>query len=303
MKSLQDQLDENDLLLCDGAMGTMIMSLGFDSIRCPEVLNLEHVEALEEIAGAYIDAGADIVSTNTFGASPLKLAANGLEGETERINKVAVEAVRRVADSRGGGHVAGSCGPTGKILKPYGDTEPEEMRAGFVTQAGALIEAGVDAIFIETMTDLQEALLAVGAAREISQDIPLAVTMTFDPTPKGFFTMMGVSVERAVASLEEGGVQILGTNCGNGMEAMIRIAADFRAASNLPILVQANAGLPEIDENGAVFYPETPEFFGRKGEELIGAGVQLIGGCCGSTPDHIRAMRAAVDKIPRATSQ
>lgn len=299
MKRLLERLSENDVLVCDGAMGTMIMNLGFDSIRAPEVLNLEHVEALEEIAAAYIDAGADIVTTNTFGASPLKLAAYGLEHEAERINRAAVAAARAAADRSGGRYVAGSCGPTGKILTPYGETEPEEMRAGFVTQIGALIDSGVDAVFIETMTDLNEALLAAAAAKEISSDIPVAVTMTFDPTPRGFFTMMGVTVEKAIGSLEDAGVDILGTNCGNGMEAMIRIASEFRAGSERPLMVQANAGLPEIDESGMVFYPETPRFFGSMGAELLSAGVQLIGGCCGSTPDHIRALRRLADRAGR----
>jgi len=316
VKPFRKRLVESGVLVCDGAMGTMIMSLGFDSLRCPEVLNLEQAGALEEIAAAYIDAGADVVSTNTFGASPLKLAATGLQREVERINRVAVEAARRAADSKGGRYVAGSCGPTGKILKPYGDIEPEEMRAGFVTQMGALIEGaggadgssgaggangagGVDAVFIETMTDLDEALLAVGAAREISPTIPVAVTMTFDPTPRGFFTMMGVSVEKAVASLEEAGVDILGTNCGNGMDAMIRIASEYRSLSERPLLVHANAGLPEVDDHGKVCYPETPGFFGRKGEELVRAGARLIGGCCGTAPDHIRALREVADNAEK----
>ncbi len=295
MKPFRARLAAGDLLVSDGAMGTMILSKGFDTLATLESLNLEHPDILEEIAAEYIAAGADIVETNTFGASPMKLAGYGLADEAEAINRAAVKAARCAANRAGGRYVAGSVGPTGKLLEPYGDGKPSALRASFAEQIAVLAAEGVDAVFIETMTDLEEALLALGAAREVAPSIPVAVTLTFDETPRGFFTLMGQPLERAAGELKHSGADLVGTNCGNGIETMIRATAALRAAGTLPILVQSNAGLPEAAERGVV-YPETPDFFRRKGEELITSGANIIGGCCGTTPEHIRALCAAGER-------
>ena len=274
-------------------MGTMLFAHGLEGGKCPEEYNLTHPEILESIARRYLEAGADIVQTNTFGGSPLKLAQYGLDDRTETIAAKAVEAVKQAVGGKA--FVSASCGPSGKLLKPYGDCEPEAMKAGFLRQMSAMINAGADLVCVETMTDLTEAKLAIEAAREISADIPIMATMTFDPTPRGFYTVMGVTIEAAAKELEAAGATIIGSNCGNGIEKMIEIAIEFKQRTSLPVIIQSNAGVPELKE-GKPFYPETPDFMGQKSEALIEAGVAVIGGCCGTTPDHIRAIRAAVDK-------
>jgi 5-methyltetrahydrofolate--homocysteine methyltransferase len=298
MKGPLERIAAGEVLLFDGAMGTMIMARGLEPGRPPESFNLTHPEALEQIARLYIEAGSEFVTTNSFGASPLKLRHYGLEPQAERINRIAVEAARRAAAGRA--YVAASIGPTGAILKPYGDADPEEVLAGYQLQAETMAAAGADCFIIETMIDLAEAALAVQAARKAAPHLPIAATMTFDATARGYFTVMGVSVEHAAKGLAEAGADIVGSNCGNGSERMLEIAREFRKQTDLPVVIQANAGMPVVRE-GKVHYPETPEFMAVKSNELVGIDVSIIGGCCGTTPDHIRAMRAAMDSARRGT--
>ncbi len=293
MAGLLDRLVGGEILVSDGAMGTMLFERGLKTGECPERWNLERPEVLEEIARLYVQAGSDIVQTNTFGGSPLKLAQYALEDKTEAINSAAVRAVRKVVDDRV--YVSASCGPCGRLLKPYGDTNPEEVAESFERQLKAVAAEGVDLICIETMTDLTEATIAIKAARTAAPDTPIAATMTFDATPRGFFTIMGVSVRQAVEGLAEAGADIVGSNCGNGIENMILIAREFKQHSSVPIIIQSNAGLPEM-KDGALVYPETPEFMAEKCRELVDMGVSIIGGCCGTTPEHIRAMKAMINE-------
>ena len=291
MKSLLDRLAAGEVLVADGAMGTMLMERGLAAGNPPESFNLERIDVLEQIARAYLDAGADIIQTNTFGASRLKLAQYSLGDRVEEINKNAVRAVRNAAQSKA--YVSGSCGPTGQFLKPYGDVEQAEMYDAFREQIAALINAGADVICIETMSDAKEATCAVKAAKEL-RSIPVMATMTFNRTPKGFYTIMGVTIEETVRDLEAAGADIVGSNCGNGMENMILIAGEFKKFTKLPIIIQSNAGIPELIEGKAV-YPESPEVMAEKSKELLAAGVSIVGGCCGTTPEHIRAIRHEVD--------
>jgi 5-methyltetrahydrofolate--homocysteine methyltransferase len=256
-------------------------------------MNLTKPEVLVEVAGLYLGAGADLVTTNTFGGSPLNLGSHGLDDRTEEINHAAVEVLRPVTDGRA--YISASVGPTGRILEPYGDTAPEVVAEAFSRQIGALVDAGADIICIETMIDLREAELAVRAARSLSTDIPLIATMTFHATPRGFFTTMGSTVEQACTALIEAGADIVGSNCGNGIDAMIEIARDFKKHASLPVIIQSNAGLPENRE-GKLVYPESPEYMAERVRLLMDLGVGIIGGCCGTTPDHIRAIRAAIDR-------
>ncbi|MGB7063025.1 MAG: homocysteine S-methyltransferase family protein [Candidatus Zixiibacteriota bacterium] len=292
MKSLLKRLREGQILVADGAVGTMLMNYGLNPGEPPESFNLELSEVLEEIARLYLDAGADIIQTNTFGASPLRLALHSLDGKTEKINRNAVLAARKAAKDLA--YVVASCGPSGKLLKPYGDTEPEEIYSSFERQMKALISAGVDAISIETMTDLTEATLAIKAAKAVSPSTPVMAAMTFDPTPRGFYTVMGTSIEEAARGLEEAGANIIGSNCGNGIENMVKIAREFKRYSKLPIIIQSNAGLPEMQGDKPT-WPETPEFMAETAKELVSLGVSIIGGCCGTTPEHIRAIRKTVE--------
>lgn len=292
MKSILKRLYNGEILVSDGAMGTMLFQKGLPSGECPESINLKNPEILEEIAKLYFDAGADIIQTNTFGGSPLKLSDYGFEDKAEEINKIAVKMVKNVVNNQA--YISGSCGPSGKLLKPYGDTEPDEVYQSYKLQMESLINAGVDIICIETMTDLQEATIAVKVAKEVSSQIPVIVTMTFDETPRGFYTIMGVSINDAAQGLEKAGADCIGSNCGNGIENMIKIAYEFKKYTSLPIIIQSNAGVPEM-KSEILFYPETPEFFAEKAKELIEAGVSIIGGCCGTTPEHIKAIRKVVD--------
>ena len=293
MQSLRERIDHRHLLLSDGAMGTMLFKAGVGPGDCPEAVALERPELLTEIARAYLDAGSDLVQTNTFGGSPAKLGHYGLADKTEVVNRAAVEATRAAVGDRA--HVLASVGPSGQILKPYGDADPDDLRAGFERQIKALVEAGIDGVVIETMTDVEEACLAARAVRAVSAELPLLATMTFDSTPRGFFTIMGVTVSTACSRLKEAGADLVGANCGNGIDKMVELACAFSNHSDLPLVIQSNAGLPEL-VNGEPTYSESPDYMAARVPRLLAAGVNVIGGCCGTTPHHIAALRRAIDK-------
>lgn len=292
MKSLKERLATGEILVADGGMGTSLQQRGLPAGGCPESFNLEQPAVLTEIAQAYVDAGADILLTNTFGGSPLRLAVHELAAQAALINAVAVAAAKNAAGDQA--LVIGSVGPCGRLLEPYGDVSTAEVLDSFGVQIQALATAGVDGICIETMTDLQEALLAVRATREIAPDLPVLVTLTFESTPRGFFTMMGNDIPSAASALAKAGADVVGSNCGNGSKLMVEVAQAFSAVTNLPLLVQANAGLPAL-RDGLMIYDETPAFMAEQAERMLAVGVRIVGGCCGTTPDHVRALRRIVD--------
>ena len=300
MRAVIERLRDGETLCGDGAWGTQLMARGLEPGDSPEEFNLSHPEVLAEVATLYVEAGADLITTNTFGGSPLNLASHGLDDRTEEINHTAVEVIRSVVGDRA--YVSASIGPTGKILTPYGDTEPEVVREAFARQIGALVAAGADLLCIETMIDLREAELAIEAARSVSNNIPVIATMTFDPTPRGFFTVMGVTIERACSDLVEAGADIVGSNCGNGINRMVEIAREFTRHTSAPVMIQSNAGLPE-HHAGELTYPESPDFMSARVGKLMDLGVSIIGGCCGTTPAHIRAIRAAIDVNHRTNGE
>ncbi len=289
MSRLLESLATGEILVADGAIGSLLIAHGLQAGQAPEELNLQAPELLTTIAREYLEAGSRLLTTNTFGASPLKLAHYDLESRSADINRAAVAIVREVAGEDA--FVSASCGPCGKILEPYGDTAEDAVYDSFALQMAALADA--DVICIETMSDLREAMLAVRAARDVLPDIPVMAAMTFDPTPRGYFTIMGNSVADVCAALEDAGASVVGSNCGNGIDRMIEIAGAFAEATRLPILVQSNAGQPVI-EAGVVTYTETPEIFADRTPTLVEAGAHIVGGCCGTTPAHIRAMCAAL---------
>lgn len=297
MEDLLKRLYRGDIVVGDGALGTMLMQRGLKQGDPPELYNLTQSYILEEIASLYLEAGAEIVTTNTFGASPLRLKQFSLDNETEEINRNAVEAVRRAVGDKA--YVSASMGPSARILKPYGDAEPDEIFSNYQRQVQALLAAGPDMICIETMADPTEASLAIKAVRELDSTIPIMATMTFGKTVKGFFTYFGASIKDAISALEKAGANIIGSNCGDGIEKMIGVAREFRQGSKLPIAIQSNAGLPVESETGLV-YSETPDFIAGKAVELLNLGVQIIGGCCGAGPDHIRAIRQTVNNFVSA---
>ncbi|MGD0099088.1 MAG: homocysteine S-methyltransferase family protein [Acidobacteriota bacterium] len=292
MENILERLRQGDVIVGDGALGTMLMQRGLKHGDPPEAFNLTKPQVLEEIASLYLDAGAEIVTTNTFGASPLRLQQFFLDKETETINRNAVEAVRRAVQDRA--YVSGSVGPSARILKPLGDTEPEEVFSSFQRQIRALLAAGIDLVCIETMMDAAEAVLAIKAARSLDPKVPVMATMTFSKTPRGFLTLMGTSLENASAELEKAGADIVGSNCGDGMDKMVEIARELRKHARVPVAIQGNAGLP-VTEGTSLVYPETPEFVAEKAAEILQLGVQIIGGCCGTRPEHIKAIRKVVD--------
>jgi 5-methyltetrahydrofolate--homocysteine methyltransferase len=285
---LKSRLDAGEVLLADGAMGTLLQTEGLGPGEAPEAWNLERPEVLEKIAAAYVAAGSDLVHTNSFGGSPLKLAHHGLADRCAAINRAAAAAALRGAAGRA--LVSGSIGPCGRLLEPYGDTDPGEVLAGFVLQAKALVAGGVDLLTVETMTDLAEARLAVQAAREALGEGSVLATMTFEPTPGGWFTIMGNDVPSVAAGLATAGADVVGSNCGQGTEGMLEVAREFAAATDLPLLIQANAGLPVL-RGGDVSYPESPPEMASALPDLLTAGVRILGGCCGTTPEHIKALK------------
>lgn len=291
MRPLLERLGAGEVLVGDGGWGTLLMARGLRPGEPPEALNLARPETIEEIARLYLEAGADLITTNSFGGSPANLRRHGLEGQVEAINAAAVEVACRASNGRA--YVSASVGPSGRVLRPYGDVDPVEIAAGFERQIRALAAAGADLVCVETMTDLAEAVLAVRAARAVAPALPVMATMTFEKTPRGFFTVMGASIEQAARGLGEAGADILGSNCGNGSEVMLEIAREFRARTPRPVAIQPNAGLPEL-RDGVAVYPETPGFMAERARALVNQGVAIIGGCCGTTPEHVRALRAVV---------
>lgn len=293
MKSLLEEIKRNKVLVSDGAWGTSLYQRGLLNDECPELWNVTHREDVFAIAKSYIDAGADIILTNSFGGSPFRLKHYELDKRTIELNKAAAEISREAA---GDNHfVLGSVGPSGCMLM-LGETSESELYDGFSLQAEALKQGGVDAICIETMTEIQEASIAVRAAKAATS-LCVASTFTFDKLATGDFkTMMGISPGEMVIAMKNAGADIIGTNCGNGIENMISIVKEIRTVDHaIPILVQANAGLPVFIDN-KVSYPETPEMMAARVNELIDCGANIIGGCCGTTPLHIEAIAAEIRK-------
>lgn len=284
MKNFIKKLSEDSVLLSDGAWGTMLYEKGLESTECPELWNISNPEKILQIAKSYVDAGANIIETNSFGGSRLKLDMYELGNRTREINIAAAQISREAAGEKA--YVFGSIGPTGKILM-MGDVSEEEVYEAFREQAMALEEGGANAIIIETMTALDEALIAIKAAKE-NTSLPIACTFSFEKTiNEDYRTMMGVSPKEMLNTLVDSGASIIGANCGNGFDGMIEIANEIRDINkSVFLMIQANAGMPEII-NGVSRYKESPTEMSAKLPYLIELNVNIIGGCCGTTPEHI----------------
>ena len=293
MKGLKERLEEKKVLISDGAWGTQLAERGLAAGECPELWNRERPDDVKAVAAAYVEAGSDIILTNTFGGSRLKLAKDSLGDEVADLNRLGASISRGAAGQNA--LVFASVGPTGEFMEPLGTISEAEIVACFAEQVKALVEGGADGIVIETMTDLAEAKAALRAVREASS-LPAVVSMTFERGARGFATMMGVGPERAAAELEEAGADVVGSNCGSGIENMIEVARLMRSATGLPLWIKSNAGLPELVEGKTVFRETAEEMAGRFAE-LVEAGASVIGGCCGTTPDHIRALAAQRNKL------
>ncbi len=293
MGKIIDQINGGKILVSDGAWGTYLHAKGLKPGECPELWNLSHPEEVYDIAKGYIDAGSDMVETNSFGGSKFKLEKYGLGDKVASLNKAAAQISRRAAGVDR--YVLGSIGPTGKILM-MGEVTAEEMYDAFKEQAMALETGGTDAIMIETMTDLEEAILAIKASKENTK-CEVFCTMTFDKTVNNDFrSMMGISPTDMVDQIIAAGADLVGANCGNGIKDMVKIVEEIRRAdSEIPILIHANAGIP-IYNDGNTFFPESPDEMAGIASKLISAGANIIGGCCGTTPDHISKIVSAIKK-------
>ena len=295
MGILLDRLARKKLLVSDGAWGTMLQAKGLTGGDTPELWNATHPEAVKSVAAAYAKAGCDLILTNTFGGSSAKLSKAGLGERASELNeKGARLSVEGAADAV----VAASIGPTGEFLEPLGDMTERQMEEIFSEQIAAIFRGGVRALCIETQSAIEEAVCAIRAAKKLNPSVDVICTMTFNSTPDGYKTMMGVSVERAAKELPEAGADVVGANCGNGIEQMIPIAAAFRKHTDRPILIHANAGMPQLID-GRTMYRETPQAMSMRVKELVQAGATIIGGCCGTTPEHIAAIKAALEPLRR----
>ncbi len=289
---LLDLLRENPLL-ADGAMGTMLHARGVAFERCFDELNLTQPDAVTEIHRAYLEAGAQLIATNTFGANRFKLGQHGLEGKAGEINAAGVAIARALVATVGGAprFVAGDIGPLGVRLAPFGRVKPEQAYAAFLEQVTALVEAGADAILIETIPDLYEIAEAVRAAKAIGK-VPVIASMTFTRDDR---TLLGDSPAKVAAALAKSGADVIGVNCSGGPAQVLRILNIYkRVAPETWLLAKPNAGWPE-HVGGRIMYPATPDYFGEYAAAFVQAGASLVGGCCGTTPAHIAAMRAALD--------
>jgi len=291
MEKIKNVIRQGKILISDGAWGTFLQAKGLKAGECPELWNIDHPEKVFEIAQSYITAGANMVETNSFGGSSIKLAHYGLDERAFELNKAAAEISRKAAGKEH--YVLGSIGPTGKILM-MGEVTTEGLYESFKIQATALEEGGADAIIIETMSDIEEAKQAIKAASDHT-DLEIICTMTFEKTKTGEFrTMMGISPADMIKDLTQEGVDIFGANCGNGIKDMIGIVKEIRSVDkNTGILIHANAGIP-IYEDGKTIFPETPEEMASSIKEIVNAGANIIGGCCGTTPDHISQIKNAI---------
>ncbi|MFN8254351.1 MAG: homocysteine S-methyltransferase family protein [Bacteroidales bacterium] len=294
MKKITEKLKSGKILISDGAWGTFLHKKGLQPGECPELWNITHEKEVFEIAQSYINAGADMIETNSFGGNAFKLKHYGLENKVHELNRSAAEISRKAAGTDK--LVLGSMGPTGVILM-MGEVSPDELYEAFKDQAIALEAGGADAVIVETMTDLEEARIAIKAAKENTK-CEIICTMTFEKTVQGEYrSMMGYAPADVVDELINAGADIIGANCGNGMEGMIQITREIREKNKeIPVLIHANAGLPEY-RDGNTFFPETPEQMANLAPKLVQAGASVIGGCCGTTPEHISKIADSIKSI------
>ena len=289
--SLREKIKQ-DLFLLDGAMGTQLLARGIEVGKCNDYLNIELPDVVSDIHRSYFEAGSDAVITNTFGANKYALRRHGFAEEVIKINKAGAQIARRVAGQDK--YVLGDIGPSGDFLEPLGGLKAQDLNEAYVQQANALVDGGVDGLIIETMTAIEEAAVAIEAVKSIVSDLPVFASMSFDKAGNDFKTMMGVDVEAAVEKIVSLEIDAVGFNCGTiSLEGYIELAEKFVSAvramsADVIIYAEPNAGKPELVDNQAV-YRVSPEDFAAAIEKIYTAGVNVLGGCCGTSPAHIRA--------------
>lgn len=284
-----DQIKSGKILVSDGATGSNLQQRGLPDGKPGELWVLENPDEIIRLERDFIQAGADLVLTCTFGASRLHLEQMGLAVESERINRTAVELTKKAAAGTDV-FIAGSIGPIGQMLEPYGSLSVQDAETAFAEQAGWLAESGVDLIVIETQYDLGEAEAAVRAVRSVTS-LPLVCSFSYD---RGTKTMMGVSPSKSARALSESGIDLIGINCGRSLEDNLRALEELNVETTLPIWFKPNAGLPAVDESGKAVYQTTPQQMAEYVSRWISAGARVIGGCCGTSPEHLKAIGAAM---------
>jgi len=283
-------------LIFDGAMGTQLIAAGYRPVEAPESWNTSDPDVVSGIHRAYLEAGADIIETNSFGGSRSKLSAYRAGDRVAELNAAGARLAIAARDELAPGRlVAGDIGPSGRLLPPVGDATVAELRDVFAEQAEALASGGVDLLSMTTFFDLEEARAAVLGSRAVTHALPIVISMAFKPSPRGFRTMMGVSPAQAAAALLEAGADVVGANCEITAEEMPGLVAEFREATDAPLVMQPNAGQPHL-VGGHTVYQETPERFASFMPALVAAGAGLVGGCCGTTPAHIAALAQALGR-------
>ncbi len=292
MNKLEQLLAEKQTLILDGAMGTMLFAAGLESGNSPEEWNVTHPDRVRSVHQAYVDAGSDIILTNSFGGTGFRLKLHNFQDRAVEFNRAAAQAAREVADAADRTVlVAGSMGPSGELLVPMGEMTYEMCVAGFAEQAKGLTEGGADMLWIETMSDLDEVRGAIEGARSVS-DLPIVATMSFDTKAR---TMMGVTAEVAVTELAKLDLAAVGANCGNNLPDTEIVMLKMRELNpDIKLIVKSNAGIPQwVGED--LIYSGSPEVMGAYADRMRNAGIQFIGGCCGSDPSHVRMMRDVID--------
>lgn len=291
MDRILDRLESQEILLLDGAMGTLLMEAGMPQGSCPELWNVTHADEVTNIHLAYLAAGSHIILTNSFGGNPSRLRRHALDNRLHELNAAAAKnAQQAIRETESTSFVAGSIGPTGELLEPYGELTFELARQGFAGQAQGLEDGGVDLFWIETMSDIKEVLAAIEGIRSVSEK-PITATLTYGQHGK---TMMGVSPADTLDQLVPTGIMALGANCGTGPEEVRAVIQSLlEAGASLPLIAKPNAGLPK-EVNGAIVYDASPQYMAQMAPQLRQAGASLIGGCCGTTPQHILEMGRAL---------
>ncbi|OGS21523.1 MAG: hypothetical protein A3J83_09160 [Elusimicrobia bacterium RIFOXYA2_FULL_40_6] len=289
--NINEMLKNGKILISDGALGTELIKKGLPPGYCPELWNVENPAAVQAVAVSYAQAGSNIVLTNTFGGTDIKLQKYGLEKRADELNKAGVEIVKQALKDTDV-FVFGSIGPSGEFMEPLGEITEKQMSQSFARQIESMVKAGVDGLVFETFMDLNEALCGLKAAKKIT-NLPVVVSLTYNKSDKGFATMMGVTPEKAVKELSENGADLIGANCGLAAGVMVELTKIFRSHTKLPLWIKPNAGAPE-SIGGNTVYKETPETMAKSMQEVISAGANIVGGCCGTTPDHLKAISKIV---------
>jgi 5-methyltetrahydrofolate--homocysteine methyltransferase len=284
--NLTELLTKKKILVSDGATGTELAKRGLSAGDCPELWNVDHPDKVAAVCASYVQAGSDIILTNTFGGSRIKLQKFNLENRVAELNTAGVKAAKTAAAGTQT-LVFASVGPSGDFMEPLGTITEQEMTEIFSQQITSLITAGADGIVIETMMSLEEAVCALRASKQVNPKIPVIVSLTYSHSDIGFVTLMGTTPKIAVELLTKNNVDVIGANCGLGTKTMISLTKELRSLTNKPLWIKPNAGLPELVD-GKTVYRETPAQVVESISEIIDCGAQIVGGCCGFTPEHIK---------------